>query len=77
MYLMELGALKAHSLYSSSQRANWYQAPPSGVAYALQKPFKEELEWLQKMDTITPVGIDELTEWCNSFVFIPKANGKV
>ena len=33
-----------------------YQAPPRHVAYALQKPFKEELDHLQKMDIITPLG---------------------
>ena len=47
------------------------------MAYALQKPFKEELECLQKMYIITPLGVDELVEWCNSFVLVPKANGKV
>ena len=31
-----------------------YQVPPSHVVYVLQKPFKEELEHLQKMDIITP-----------------------
>ena len=54
-----------------------YQAPPRHVAYALQEPFKEELRCLQEMDIITPLGIDETTEWCNSFVLVPKANGKV
>ena len=29
------------------------------------------------MDIITPLGIDETMEWCNSFVLVPKANGKV
>ena len=29
------------------------------------------------MDIITPLGIDEMVEWCNSFVLVPKANGKV
>ena len=29
------------------------------------------------MDIITPLGIDEMAEWCNSFVLVPKANGKV
>ena len=54
-----------------------YQAPPRCVVYALQKPFKGELEHLQRMDIITPLGIDKLAEWCNSFVLVPKANGKV
>ena len=54
-----------------------YQVPPSHTAYALQKPFKEELEHLQGMDIITHLGIDEMAEWCNRFVLVPKANGKV
>ena len=54
-----------------------YQVPPKHVAYALQKLFKEELEHLQSMDIISPLGVDESVEWCNSFVLVPKANGKV
>ena len=54
-----------------------YQVPPRCVAYALQKPFKEELECLQKVDIITPPGLDEMVEWCNSFVLVPKADSKV
>ena len=44
-----------------------YQVPPRCVAYVLQKPFKDELDWLQKMDIITPLGVDEMAEWCNGF----------
>ena len=29
------------------------------------------------MDIITPLGVDKTVEWCNSFVLVPKANGKV
>ena len=29
------------------------------------------------MNIITPLGVDETSEWCNSFVLVPKANGKV
>ena len=54
-----------------------YQAPSRCVAYGLQKPFKEELKCLQEMDIITPLGVDKTLEWCNSFVLVPKANGKV
>ena len=54
-----------------------YQAPLRCVAYVLQKPFKDELDWLQNLDIITPLGIDKTAEWCNSFVLVPKANGKV
>ena len=54
-----------------------YQAPPRHVAYVLQKPFKEELECLQGMGIIALLGVDEMAEWCNSLVLVPKANGKV
>ena len=29
------------------------------------------------MDINTPLGVDEMAEWCNSFALVPKANGKV
>ena len=29
------------------------------------------------MDVITSLGVDKSAEWCNSFVLVPKANGKV
>ena len=54
-----------------------YQAPQRCVAYMLQKPLKDELDQLQKLDRITPLGVDKTVEWCNSFVLVPKANGKV
>ena len=54
-----------------------HQVPPRCVAYVLQKLFKEELDHLQKMDIITPLGVDETMEWCNSFVLVPKVSGKV
>ena len=43
----------------------------------LQNLFKDELDQLQKLDIITPLGLDKTAEWCNSFVLVPKANGKV
>ena len=54
-----------------------YQLLPRCVAYVLQKPFKEELKQLQQQDIITPPGDDETVEWCNSFVLVPKANGRI
>ena len=47
------------------------------MTYALQKLFKEELKWLQKLDIIAPLGVDEMAEWCNSIVVVPKAIGMV
>ena len=52
------------------------QASHRCVTYALQKLFKE-LEKFQRQDIITPLGMDETAKWCNSFILVPKANGKV
>ena len=54
-----------------------YQTPPRRVAYALQKPLQEELEQLQKQQLITLLGVDEASEWYNSLILVPRANGKV
>ena len=54
-----------------------YQAPAKHKAYVLQKPFKEELQCLQELDIIAPLGVDEMAEWCNSYELVPKAHGKV
>ena len=43
-----------------------YQVSQRHVVYPLQKPFKEELEWLPQQDFITLLGVDETVEWCNS-----------
>ena len=53
-----------------------YQAPLRHVAYVLQNHSRMSYQ-LQKLDIITPLGIDDTVEWCNSFVLVPKANGKV
>ena len=72
MCLMELGTVKAHIYLQLKPDSKPYQAPPRHVACALHKLFKEKLDWLQKMDIITPLGIDKTVEWCNSFVLVPK-----
>ena len=51
--------------------------PQRCVAYALQKPFKDELERLKQQDIITPPAVDKMSEWCNSFVLVTKANGMI
>ena len=57
--------------------SNGQYMPMRCVVYALQKPFKEELDELQQQDIITPLGVDETAEWYNSFILISKPNGKV
>ena len=54
-----------------------YQAPQRCVAYTLQKPSKEELEWLQQQDIITLLGIDETAEWYQNIILVLKCNWKV
>ena len=47
------------------------------MAYALQKPFHDKLERLQQQHRKAPLGVNEVSEWCNPFVVAPKANGKI
>ena len=47
------------------------------MAYALQQPFKEELDRLQKKQIIVPLDVDKASEWCDSFIMVPNVNGKV
>ena len=54
-----------------------YKVPPGCAVYTMQKPFKGKLEQLQLQDIITPVGVVETAEWCNSFVLVLKSNVKV
>ena len=54
-----------------------YQASARKVAYVLQQPLKEELYTWQKQEIIVPLDVEETSEWCNSFVLVPKANGKL
>ena len=51
-----------------------YQALPRHVAYALQEPFKKAGKTSTTDNDITG---DKTVEWCNSFVIVPKPNGKV
>ena len=72
-----IGCFKGTFLLQLKPGSKPYQAPPRCVAYTLQALFKEELRCLWEMDIITPLGVDETLEWCNSFVLVLKANGKV
>ena len=66
-----------HKIKQAPDQCEVEDAPLRCVAYALQKPFEEELEQLQKQEIIAPLGIDETAEWCNSFVLVLKASRKV
>ena len=47
------------------------------VACVIQESLMDELDRLKKQQIIVPLGMDETSEWCNSFVLVLKANGKV
>ena len=67
------GTLKLQVIVGSSS----YQALPRRVAYALQGPLCEELDKPQKQQIIVPLDADKVSEWCKSFVLVPKVNGKI
>ena len=54
-----------------------YQVWSRRVTYALQGPLKEKLDRMQKQQIVVLLDVDETFEWCNSFMLVPKANGKV
>ena len=47
-----------------------YQVPLRCITYALQEPFRKELEKLQDQQILAPLVVDETAEWCNSFVIV-------
>ena len=54
-----------------------YQVQSRRVAYALQEPIREELDRLQKRKEMVLLDVDEISEWCKSFLLVLKANCKV
>ena len=48
-----------------------YQAPSRCLAYALQEPFKKELERLEEHLLLVPERVNEVAKWFNSFVIVP------
>ena len=68
MHLLELNASKALSSLQVKDEVKSYQAPLKHVAYTLQESFKKELERLKEQEILAPLGVDEMSKWCNSFV---------
>ena len=54
-----------------------YIAPVHRVAQALQQPLKKGLDCLVDLGIIRKLGVDETSEWVNSFVCVKKPNGKI
>ena len=61
MYLQELGTSKAHLLQVKDE-VKLYQVAPRNIAYALQEPFKKELERLKEYQILPPLGINEMAK---------------
>ena len=49
-------------------------APVCRMAHSLKEPLKRELDRLVKKGIIFLLGIDEPSDWCNSFVCVCKPN---
>ena len=77
MLLWELDVSMIHLHCQVKEGSYPYQAPPKKIVYTLQDPLMEELELLHKQKIIVPLGVDEMSELCISFVLVPKANGRV
>ena len=77
MHLIELGASKVHFLCSSSLIANHIKCHQGMWHMGYRNCLRSNWTQLQKMNIITPLGVNKTVEWCNSFVLVPKVNGKV
>ena len=55
----DIGCFEGTLLLQLKPDSKPYQVPLRHVAYTLQEPFKDELDWLQKLHIITPLGVDE------------------
>ena len=72
-----VGCFKSTFSLKVKDNAKPYQVLPRCVAYAPQEPSRKDLERLQKLQLLVPLGVDETAKWCNSFVIVPKPNGTV
>ena len=75
-FFQMLGVLKAHLVYRSRMTAGHTTCSQKSSIFPSGTP-KKELESLQKQNIIVPLGMYETSEWCNSLLLVPKANGKV
>ena len=39
------------------------------------KSLSKKLEYLQQQKIIVPLGLNQTSDWCNSFILVPKPNG--
>ena len=75
--LLGIGCFEETFKLKVKEGSQLYHMPPRRLAYTLQEPLKEELERLWGQQLRVPLGTDETSEWHNSFISVPKANGKV
>ena len=71
MSFTSIGGSKTHLHCMVEYGVKIYSVSPRHVAYALQESFKKELERLQELQIIVPLGLDKTAEWYNSFVLVP------
>ena len=64
------------TLQVKDARQPYQELPPKDHLCTPGIPEKEARK-IQKQQIIVPLGIDETSEWCNSFILVPKVNCKV
>ena len=77
VYSHVLAVIKPNICCITNAGPNIYQTPPKCMIYALQQPFKDEIDLLQKQQIIVSQDVDETLEWCKGFVLVPKSDEKV
>ena len=71
-----IGVLKVN-FYCRSKIGQNHISHPKISGICITQPFKNELDWLHKQQTIVFLGVEETSEWSNSFVWKPKPIYKV
>ena len=67
----ELDVMKAYLVYTSSMTASHTRYPQEGSICAPGAPERRNKE-TKESTSHTSLGMDETSEWCNSFLLLPK-----
>ena len=74
---MKLGASKGTFFQKDKSNVKPYQVLLKNLVYALKEFFKKELERRRELQILTALEVNEMPEWCDSFLIVLKHNSTV
>ena len=75
--LSESGFLEGMFSLQFKEGSKPYQMPPGCMSYVGNNILKKKLECPQSQQIIIPLGVNGTSQWCNSFILVPKPSEKV